>query len=163
MADIALPWTLSLIKNLHHNQFDKAGDPYWQHPLAVMRLLPPSASEDARHAALLHDVLEDTPTTEADLRFFGYSDRIVHIVRKLSRLPGDPGSYKDWIRSIAESGDLDVMLVKRADMQHNSDPVRRDRNKDEKMRTAIFQMAIKRWLPGIGIINAKLYEMGFRE
>ncbi len=53
---------LDFIKLAHAGQVDKgAKAPYWQHPLAVANTLPPFATEELRAAALLHDVIEDTP------------------------------------------------------------------------------------------------------
>lgn len=52
---------IDFIQVAHAGQVDKGADaPYWQHPVAVMRTLPPFASEDLKKSALLHDSVEDT-------------------------------------------------------------------------------------------------------
>lgn len=114
--------TLALIKRAHAGQTDKAGQPYYLHPVAVAELLPADADEDEYLAALLHDVLEDTEMTEADLRGLGYSEQTVAIVRLLTRPPGV--IYMDWIRDLAASGNRGAMRVKLADNTHNSAPGR---------------------------------------
>jgi len=48
----------------HHGQKDKNGQPYILHPLRVMLRLE---SERERIVGVLHDVIEDTPTTLDDL------------------------------------------------------------------------------------------------
>jgi (p)ppGpp synthase/HD superfamily hydrolase len=115
--------TILIMKGAHEGQKDKSGFPYWQHPLAVMHLLGPDASDEEKIVALLHDVLEDTPITSAVLRSCGYNERIIHAVELLSRPPqGTPNrpTYKEWIKSIAESRNLTAIRVKIADNKHNS-------------------------------------------
>lgn len=117
--------TVAFIQRAHAGQTTKGGDPYWTHPVAVMRLLPADATEDERHAALLHDVLEDCGVTPDDLRASGYSERTIALVHGLSRPEGkDRPSYMDWIRSIAASGDRGLIVIKLADNEHNSEPDR---------------------------------------
>lgn len=55
---------LSLASEAHAGQVDKGGAPYIEHP---MRVALRCDTELRRCAALLHDVLEDTDATEADL------------------------------------------------------------------------------------------------
>ena len=51
---------IDFIQIAHAGQVDKgAKAPYWQHPVAVMRTLPPFASEDLKKSALLHDSIEE--------------------------------------------------------------------------------------------------------
>jgi hypothetical protein len=59
--------TIAFIKRAHAGQVDKAGNPYWQHPVSVMGRLGPDATESEKLAALLHDVIEDTDHAAADL------------------------------------------------------------------------------------------------
>lgn len=117
--------TIAYIKKAHAGQMTKGGEPYWTHPVAVANLLPASATDDERHAALLHDVIEDCGVTADDLRAAGYSERTVGLVTALSRPEGDGRpTYMEWIRSIAASGDRGLMTIKLADNEHNSDPER---------------------------------------
>jgi (p)ppGpp synthase/HD superfamily hydrolase len=114
--------TIEFIRSAHAGQTDKGGQPYWQHPVAVMRRLGPAASENEKMAALLHDVIEDTGTTAEDLRGLGYPEEVIEAVSLLSRPHGV--AYLNWIRSIAASGNQTAIRVKIADNEENSDPAR---------------------------------------
>lgn len=117
--------TIAFIKNAHAGQTTKSGEPYWTHPVGVMELLPATASDDERHAALLHDVIEDCGIAEDDLRAAGYSENTIEIVKLVTRPTGaKQPSYMDWIRSIAASGNAGAIRVKLADNKHNSLPER---------------------------------------
>ena len=117
--------TIAYIKAVHAGQTTKGGEPYWTHPFAVMCLLPADATEDERHAALLHDVIEDCGVTASDLIARGYSPRTVWLVASLSRPVGEERpSYSEWIRSIAATGDRGLIRIKLADNEHNSQPDR---------------------------------------
>ena len=117
--------TIALIERLFDGVTDKGGAPYAGHCLRVMAGLPATATEDERHAALLHDALEDTPLEVGDLEWRGYSKRTIDLVIMLSR-PKGPGrpSYMDWIRQIAATGDSGLIAIKLADNADNSDPAR---------------------------------------
>jgi (p)ppGpp synthase/HD superfamily hydrolase len=111
--------TLNLIQKAHAGQ--KYNDmPYWEHPLRVMLRLPPEATEEERHAALLHDVIEDTIYQPSDLKKMGYSDRVLDLVDKVT-MKGE-GSYLEKIKGIIDSGDIGAIRLKYADMSENSDP-----------------------------------------
>ena len=70
----------------HGGQTDKAGAPYVGHLIRVqahlLRLFP-DASEVERHAAWLHDVLEDTAITAHDLAEIGYPDDLIALASKV--------------------------------------------------------------------------------
>jgi (p)ppGpp synthase/HD superfamily hydrolase len=70
----------------HAGQSDKAGQPYILHPLRVMLRV-----EDAheRMAAVLHDVVEDTPVTLAQLAAEGFPAAVLDAVVALTKLPGE--------------------------------------------------------------------------
>jgi (p)ppGpp synthase/HD superfamily hydrolase len=118
-----LDFTRALVRRLFAGVTDKGGKPYAEHCERVERLLGPDATEDERHAALLHDVLEDTSTTADDLRAMGYSARTAYLVLRLTRLAAD-GTYMDYIRGIAASGDQGLIRIKLADNADNSAPER---------------------------------------
>lgn len=77
---------LQLAAKNHAGQTDKAGQPYILHPIRVMLAVQ---GESARIAAVLHDVVEDTAVTFADLQAAGFSDEIVDTVRALTKSPGE--------------------------------------------------------------------------
>jgi (p)ppGpp synthase/HD superfamily hydrolase len=66
----------------HRGQRDKSGEPYILH---VLRVMLRQEAETARIAAVLHDVLEDTSVTLADLRQAGYSDAVCTALDCLTR------------------------------------------------------------------------------
>lgn len=107
----------------HDGQIDKSGKPYWLHPLRVMLRLGPQATETERHAALLHDVVEDTPVTLENLRAQGYPAEVLEIVRLVSRDKAKQ-TYRQYINCIVSSGNRSAMRVKLADLNDNSSPAR---------------------------------------
>ncbi len=116
--------TLALVATAHASQVDKAGAPYVDHPRRVMaRLLLrwPDAPAEELHAALLHDVIEDTPITAEQLRAQGYSDRVLAILQLVTR--GDE-TYEAFVERVATSGDIGAIRVKLSDLADNLDPVR---------------------------------------
>jgi (p)ppGpp synthase/HD superfamily hydrolase len=111
---------------LHTGQLDKAGEEYIGHPLRVSEAAgrsAPAAGVDLGHAqivALLHDVVEDTAATLADLVAAGYPPPVVAAVDALTHREDE--STLDYLTRIA--ADPLAVVVKRADMADNSDPVR---------------------------------------
>lgn len=115
--------TLFFIMWAHNGQLDKGGNEYWLHPLRVMyKVYMLGGSSDAMISALLHDVLEDTSVTKEELEKL-YSADIINTVDLLTR-KDDGLTYMQWIQSIADSGNMDAILVKYADNLDNSDPAR---------------------------------------
>jgi hypothetical protein len=113
--------TIATMKRLHKGQKDRGGFPYSWHPLRVMLRLGEQTTDNERHAALLHDVLEDTPTTAADLLLMGYSRQVVGMVLMLTRDKGVV--YRDYIQRIG-AGPIFVIRVKLADLFDNNSPKR---------------------------------------
>jgi (p)ppGpp synthase/HD superfamily hydrolase len=71
-----------LAAQAHLGQKDKNDQPYILHPLRVMLRLE---SERERIVGVLHDVIEDTPTTLDDLRALGYSEDLVTAIEHMTR------------------------------------------------------------------------------
>lgn len=107
---------LVVATNAHAGQFDKGGKPYILHPLAVMSLLN-SDDEELQCIALLHDVIEDTKTTWKELEELGCTNRILTAVKALTKMPGQ--SYDEYKEGVFQN--QDAMLVKMADLRHNTD------------------------------------------
>lgn len=81
----------------HAGQFRRDGvTPYIVHPEAVARRL--EGDPAAQATAWLHDVLEDTAVTEADLESAGVSRPIVDAVRLLTKVDG--ADYEAYLREI---------------------------------------------------------------
>lgn len=100
----------------HLNQKDKGGNPYILHPLKVMHYLK---SDDFQLMAIaaLHDVLEDTDVTAADLVLLGFSNRVKDAVVLLTKTPNQ--TPEEYFQGIASN--YDAVRVKLADLRHNSD------------------------------------------
>jgi len=109
--------TLHLVRNAHAGQVDKAGLPYWHHPLRVATRLGPDSTLEERLIALLHDVVEDTTMTLVKLRELDYGAGIIDAVSLLTREEGTP--YLDYVRRIAASGNRTAIRVKLADLEDN--------------------------------------------
>ena len=103
----------------HKRQTDKAGAPYIWHPLRVAMRLD---CGDAQLAAVLHDVLEDTKTTEQELRRRGVPLRVLEALRLLTKRPDDGSRYLQFIRRLKVNAIARV--VKEADILDNLDPGR---------------------------------------
>jgi len=103
----------------HKDAMDKTGVPYIYHPVHLAEQMD---NETACCAALLHDVVEDTNLTFDDLKARGVSDRVIDVVRLLTHDVNE--EYMDYIRRIKESGNMDAMKIKLADLRHNSDITR---------------------------------------
>ncbi len=126
-AMITLDDTRALMRRAHAGQMDKAGMPYHEHPERVLaRLLerwPETLLQDEQHAALLHDVLEDTAVTAPELRKLGYSSHTVKIVQAVTK-PKNRPPYLKWIQSLADSEFIAPILIKWSDCCDNADPAR---------------------------------------
>jgi hypothetical protein len=96
----------------HYGQRDKGGAPYILHPL---RLMFRQTTEAARIAAVLHDVVEDTPVTLEQLREAGFEEEVVQAVACLTHDPTD--SYDEYIAKIQLNPIARV--VKLADLEDN--------------------------------------------
>jgi (p)ppGpp synthase/HD superfamily hydrolase len=117
---------LHLATNAHHGQFDKGGKPYILHPLRVMSFLK-TDDEELQCMALLHDVIEDTDTTYNDLIYAGMSLRVVEGIRALTKERGY--TYDQYKAKVFAN--RDAMMVKMADLRHNTD-IRRLKGVTEK-------------------------------
>lgn len=110
----------------HSNQKRASGDPYFSHPLEVAAILTDLKLDDATiTTALLHDVIEDTDTTRAEIdRLFGPSiGALVDGLTKIKRLDlvTKKAEQAENFRKllVAISSDIRVLLVKLADRLHN--------------------------------------------
>ena len=114
--------TLEFIKQAHEGQSYDHG-PYWKHCLGVMNLLG-NVTDDEKLIALLHDTIEDTSVTAADLRTMGYNNHVVSTVELLSNNVSKPAgmTYLEWIEKvILASGNKSAIRVKIADNTFNRD------------------------------------------
>ena len=110
----------------HGEQTRASGDPYFSHPLEVAAILTDLKLDDATiAAALLHDTIEDTETTRAEIdQLFGKDiGALVEGLTKLKRLDlvTKEAKQAENLRKLllAIADDVRVLLVKLADRLHN--------------------------------------------
>jgi len=108
----------------HRGQLRRSGDPYISHPLAVATIVAELGMEaPTLCAALLHDTVEDTAMSLADIsREFGEEvGRLVDGVTKLDKVRYGESAEAETIRKmvVAMARDPKVLIVKLADRLHN--------------------------------------------
>ncbi len=116
----------ALAEAAHTGQTRKSGEPYITHPVAVAKIVAELGLDDVTvAAALLHDAVEDTGVTIAELeRDFGPDvAAIVDGVTKLERVKFDSKEAQQaaTVRKmvVAMAKDLRVLIIKLADRLHN--------------------------------------------
>ena len=111
----------------HQGQKRKSGEPYIIHPLAVAQIVAEELKLDSEsiEAALLHDVIEDTPATHEDVAKL-FSPTIADLVEGVSKLTRIQYATKEDEQMenlrkmlIAMSKDIRVILIKISDRLHN--------------------------------------------
>ena len=128
---------IAIAARAHEGQVDKARMPYVLHPLRMMLSVD---TPEARMAAVLHDVVEDTPVTLEQLRAEGFPDVVIEAVEALTKRRGGD-DYDAFIRRVAPNPI--ARKVKLADLRDNSDlsriaqPTEKDWRRIEKYRRAI--------------------------
>ena len=146
-ADLALVEQAYRTAERHHRgQTRNSGDPYITHPLAVTSILaelgmtPPTLC-----AALLHDTVEDTSYTLAQLTA-DFGDEVALLVDGLTKL--DKVKYGDSAKAetirkmvVAMSKDIRVLVIKLADRLHNMRTLRFLRiDKQERIANETLQI-----------------------
>ena len=105
--------------NAHKNQVDRAGVPYIYHPIHLAEQMD---TETECIVALLHDVVEDTDVTFANLEKY-FSKEIIDILKLLTH--DKSIDYLDYIQKIKDNPI--AKKIKIADIIHNSDETRLDK------------------------------------
>lgn len=113
-------------------RLDKGGSPYFEHPIAVMKRLPTGVADEVKHAALLHDMIEDEGWTLDELKARGYSDKTLDMVELVSTDLKPQATYMEKIQALIATGNEGAILVKWADMAENSDLQRLAKVPEEK-------------------------------
>ncbi len=113
-------------ESAHRGQFRKSGEPYITHPLAVASILSEwRLDAEGLAAALLHDVMEDTPVSRGEIesKFGRPVAAMVDGLSKLdqiefaSREDAQAESFRKMLLAMAR--DVRVILIKLADRLHN--------------------------------------------
>ncbi|MBR6039250.1 MAG: bifunctional (p)ppGpp synthetase/guanosine-3',5'-bis(diphosphate) 3'-pyrophosphohydrolase [Clostridia bacterium] len=110
---------LRLCFEAHKNQVDKSGLPYVFHPFHVAEQM---TTEETTAVALLHDVIEDTDYTLADIAAMGFPQSVTDALKLLTHDERVP--YMTYVAAIKQNPI--ARAVKLADLRHNSDLSRLD-------------------------------------
>ncbi len=157
-------------KEAHEGQFRRSGDPYIVHPVAVANILAGlHMDHETLMAALLHDVIEDTPVSKAELaQEFG--DAVAELVDGVSKLTQIEFKSKAEAQArnfqkmtLAMAKDIRVILVKLADRLHNMrtlGPLHHEKRRRIATETLDIYAPIANRL-GINSIRIELEDLGF--
>ncbi|MEU1970978.1 HD domain-containing protein [Microbacterium sp. NPDC019599] len=122
-AQLQIQLARAIARSAHAAQVDKLGEPYIEHPARVAARFDPETQAVEHAAAWLHDVVEDTATTTADLLEAGIDPEIVEVVVLLTRdAATPPREYHERIR-----GNAKAFAVKASDIDDNTAPWRAGR------------------------------------
>ncbi len=155
----------------HGNQKRASGAPYFSHPLEVAAILTELKLDDATIVtALLHDVIEDTDATRAEIdQLFGPEiGALVDGLTKIKRLDlvSKKAEQAENFRKllIAISSDIRVLLVKLADRLHN---MRTLEHMKPESRKRISEETLEIYAPlagrmGMQALREELEELAFR-
>ena len=111
---------------VHQGQMRLSGEPYLTHPLAVAEILAEMRLDPVTVAAgLLHDTVEDTFATDADIRN-QFGEEVGELVAGLTKLSKIEFQSREEAQAenfrkmlIAMSKDIRIILIKLADRLHN--------------------------------------------
>ncbi len=158
-------------KKEHGDQCRRSGEPYIIHPLEVAYILAElEMDEDTICAALLHDVVEDTPVTNKNIEdMFGTSvAEMVAGVTKLNSLSyssAQERQVEDYRKMFLAMGkDIRVILIKLADRLHNMRTLKylaRDRQIANAKETMDLYAPLANRL-GIYTLKWELEDLSFR-
>jgi GTP pyrophosphokinase len=155
----------------HLGQYRHSGEPYITHPVAVAELCATwRLDAPSIMAALLHDVIEDTGSTKADLveKFGAKVAELVEGLTKLDKLEfqshaeAQAESFRKMFMAMAR--DVRVILVKLADRTHNMrtlDAVPMEKRRRVAAETIEIYAPIAHRL-GLNIIYRDLQDLSFR-
>jgi len=155
----------------HLGQLRKSGDPYISHPIAVARILTPlHLDAQAIMAALLHDVVEDTVVSTAEIAA-KFGKPVADLVDGLSKLAkmefqttedAQAENFRKMLLAMAR--DVRVILIKLADRLHNMrtlESMSREKSERIARETLEIYAPIANRL-GLHDIYQELEDLGFK-
>ncbi len=116
---------IGLIKKYHASKKRKSGEPFYFHPIIVTQILldfTQDEDEEAILAALLHDIVEDTPMSLPQIEAM-FGSEVARLVNGVTKL--DKGSRRlslsayENIKKLIDQKDERVLKIKLADRIHN--------------------------------------------
>ena len=158
-------------KKAHGEQKRQSGEPYISHPLSVADILVNlQMDQESIVTALLHDVVEDTPVTIAEIKqeFGSNIAFLVDGVTKISRMNFQNLHHKqsENIRKmiVAMGKDVRVILVKLADRLHN---LRTLKHLPEEKQVRIAEETLEVYAPlasrlGMNTIKTEMEDLSFK-
>jgi guanosine-3',5'-bis(diphosphate) 3'-pyrophosphohydrolase len=155
----------------HDGQTRASGEPYLVHPLEVALVLAEMKMDPVAIAAgLLHDSVEDTSVTIADIRK-EFGEQVAHIVEGVTKISKIDFATREEQQAenlrkmmLAMVDDIRVVLIKLADRLHNMrtlEHLQPDRQHKIAEETLEIYAPIAHRL-GMGKIRGELEDLGFR-
>ncbi|QOP40961.1 RelA/SpoT family protein [Sulfurimonas marina] len=173
-----LKHALEFSKEAHKTQFRKSGEPYIIHPILVAAIVASITNDEAMAiAALLHDVVEDTPTTIEEVEE-DYGKDVAHLVSGLTKIDSIrdseliPSSSNERLivsalsfrkMLLASIEDVRVLVVKLCDRLHNMltlDALPQHKQKRISEETLVVYSPIAHRL-GISFLKNMLEDLSF--
>jgi guanosine-3',5'-bis(diphosphate) 3'-pyrophosphohydrolase len=156
----------------HGSQVRESGDPYYQHPIEVAKIIADMKLDVGTIvAAILHDTIEDTTLTleEIEKEFGQEVSRLVNGVTKLTKIEFQP----DYVRQaenfrkllLAMSDDIRVLIIKLADRLHNMRTIDFVTSPEKRHRISVETMEIYAPLAermGMQEIKLELHDVAFK-
>src|SRR5215475_14322959 len=155
----------------HKGQMRASGEPYVLHPLEVALVLAEMKLDSTAIAAgLLHDAVEDTPVTTADITA-KFGEQVAHIVEGVTKIDKIQFANKEDRQAenvrkmlLAMVSDVRVVLIKLADRLHN---MRTLVHLKPERQEAIARETIDIYAPlahrlGMGKVRGELEDLAFR-
>jgi guanosine-3',5'-bis(diphosphate) 3'-pyrophosphohydrolase len=157
-----------LAEERHRGQLRKSGDPYITHPLAVATILAELGMDTTTLvAALLHDTVEDTGLTTAELGA-EFGTEVAHLVEgvtKLDKVKYGEAAEAETIRKmiIAMARDPRVLVIKLADRLHNMRTLRflPPAKQERKARETLEVLAPLAHRLGMNTVKWELEDLAF--
>ncbi len=105
---------VEIASRYHNGQIDLDGKPVLLHPLSVALM---GNNETERIVGVLHDVVEDTDCTFADLEKLGVSENVINTLKLLTHTKAQ--TYDEYLSQIITSNNITALKVKINDLRHN--------------------------------------------